>query len=267
MIQNNQYINLAHSLDPSDANKGKLISLSSGSGGVGKTLSAIYLSLFFQKLGKRALLLDCDLRGSNLNTVLGINDSYNINQMVNDRLPIKTLVNKAPCGVSILSSDAVLNNNTFDSNQKSIFISKLRILMMDYDIILLDTSSGLGEDSFFFNSIANLNIIVSSCDPHVLNNTYSFIKKQLNNLKPSNTYVLLNMSKSHREGYEYSQKLLNSCKHSSIIEVRSLGFIPYDPQVFQAINLSQVGSEENVRTIAAQAWCQTAHKILNTITD
>jgi len=165
-----------------DAPEGKstaprVIAVSSGKGGVGKTFFSIHLAAYAAAQGKRVLLLDADLGLANVDVMLGISGKGSIKQVVTGEASLKDMLVRAPQGFDVLPGGSGLSDMTaLTTLQQQVLMDEMREAGSDYDLVLIDTAAGISDNVLFFVASAESALVVLTPDPTSLTDAYALIK-------------------------------------------------------------------------------------------
>ncbi len=156
----------------------KVIPVASGKGGVGKSILSTNLGIMLAAYGRRTVLIDLDLGGSNLHTYLGLkNRQSGIGNYVSDRsLNFNSLLTDTPyTNLKFVAGDVLVSGtaNLMHSQRKGLIS---RIEKIDADFVILDLGAGTGLNVIDFFLIANAGIIVSTPQTPAILNAYNFLK-------------------------------------------------------------------------------------------
>ncbi|MDQ6967097.1 MAG: AAA family ATPase, partial [Mariprofundaceae bacterium] len=155
----------------------RVISVSSGKGGVGKTFMSVHLAARAAQLGKRVLLIDADLGLANVDVMLGIHSSHTMRNLLTGDTPLKELIVSCPQGFDVLPGGSGLYELTsLNVAQQQTILDSLREAGEDYDLILIDTAAGIGDNVLYFASAAESALVVLTPDPTSLTDAYALIK-------------------------------------------------------------------------------------------
>jgi flagellar biosynthesis protein FlhG len=128
----------------------RVISVSSGKGGVGKTNVVANLAFAFTRLGKKVLVLDGDLGLANIDVLLGLTPQYTIEHLLNREKSLSEILIKGPGGMSILAaSSGILELLDLDESQKMFLLNELDLMDEAIDFLLIDTGAGISSNVLF----------------------------------------------------------------------------------------------------------------------
>lgn len=239
-----------------------IVSVSSGKGGVGKTLTICQLALSAANLGNKVLILDGDMGMSNVDVVLGLHARYNIHDVLEGHIKLSEVILKGPNGIDVISSGSgIFTVQRLSYVQKQIILEEFIQLDKIYDVILIDTGAGIGENVLHFNEMANIRIIVTTSEPHALTDAYATIKVLNEEKKIKNFNLIVNMTRHTSEGQQVSDRLDRVAREFLGVEINYLGCVPADPSLLRAIVRQKVISEQSLQTISGQSWNRIGHKI------
>lgn len=214
----------------------RVIAVSSGKGGVGKTNSVVNLAVAFAKQGKKVLLLDADLGLGNVDVLLGLAPRYNIGHVLRGEKSLEEILVDGPAGIKILPASSGIHELTdLDAEQRLVLCSYLEDLDLDMDLMIIDTGAGISSNVLFFNTAAQDIVVVVSPEPTSLTDAYALIKV-LNKKHGERSFkVLVNQAKNDREAKEVYRKLSLAAERFLSVSVDYLGFVPFDANVQQAV--------------------------------
>lgn len=178
----------------------KIIAITSGKGGVGKTSITMNLALSLSRESKKkVLVLDADFGTANIDIVIGIFPKFNISHVILEGKPIEDVLIDAPLDVKILSGvSGVIKLNTISNEQRTFFFEQLEKYQSKHqpDFILIDTGAGVGDNVIGFLQSADEVLLVVTPEPTSLSDAYSIIKTMHNQVQDIKFNVLVNMAQS-----------------------------------------------------------------------
>ncbi|SEE24397.1 MinD/ParA family ATP-binding protein [Pseudomonas migulae] len=214
----------------------RVIALTGGKGGVGKTITAINLSVELSTMGRRVVLMDGGLGLANIDALLGLKPQYTLQDVIESRCEIRDTFIDGPAGVLIVpAASGVQGMVCLSAAQLGGLIYAYDELAKDIDILVVDTASGIGH------SVVNLvaassDILIVVCDePASLVDAYSLIKLLHRQHGARRFKVLVNMTKSQFEGPQTFAKLNNVSLEFLGIALIYVGALPYDEHVKKAM--------------------------------
>ncbi len=239
------------------------MTVSSGKGGVGKTLSVVNLAYFIQKIGYRVLIIDGDLGMANVDVVLGLRPRYNMRDVLDGNATWSEIMLEGPEGIKILPSGSGISKlQDFSYVEKQSLLSHIEDLKQSFDFYLIDTGAGIGSHVIHFNKLSQRRLVVTTPEPHAITDAYALIKV-LNQNGIQSCDLIVNMVHKESQGDLVAQRIINAANSFMKIDIRYLGSIPVDPSLARHVMRRDVCSEECSKTVSAQSWAKVARKILN----
>jgi flagellar biosynthesis protein FlhG len=219
----------------------KVISISSGKGGVGKTNVTANLGLAFTQMGKQVLVLDADLGLANIDVLLGITSHYSIEHLFNQEKRFSEILVKGPGGMSIMpASSGVLELVALQETQKIMLLDELDHLGMSVDVLLIDTGAGISSNVLYFNAAAAESIIIVTPEPTSITDAYALIKVLATKFQKKNFMILVNLAASSQEARGVFKKInIAVDRFLGSLSLDYLGFIPMDENISRAVKLQK----------------------------
>ena len=221
----------------SAANKTRIITITSGKGGVGKTNISTNLAIAYAQMGKKVILMDADLGLANVNVVLGIIPKYNLYHLIRKQKSMDEIIMDTSYGIRIVagaSGFARIANLT--EEERKAFIAELSELS-NADIIIIDTSAGVSNNVLSFVEAADEALIITTPEPTAITDAYGIIKiiatemnKQDLGLK-----LVVNRVKSVVEGRKVAERMISIAGQFLNLKVDYLGYVYEDPAVQSAV--------------------------------
>jgi flagellar biosynthesis protein FlhG len=214
----------------------RIIAVSSGKGGVGKTNFVTNIALIFRGMQKRVLLMDADIGLSNIDIMFGVAPKYNIKHLLTGERNIKDIIFKSEQGIDIIPASSGIRELTqLTFEQKIKIIQELESLDENYDIFLIDTGAGISDNVTFFCSAAHDNIIIVTSEPTSIADAYALIKVLYKEYGEKNFRIVINNIKNPKEARETFRKISLVTERFLGLSLDYLGFLPYDEKIKDAI--------------------------------
>jgi len=215
----------------------RIIAVSSGKGGVGKTNIAINLALSYAELGKKVTVMDADLGLANVNVVLGVIPKYNLYHVIRQQKKMKDIIMDTSYGIKIVAGASGFSKiANLSEDERKIFIQELDELA-NADIIIIDTGAGVSNNVISFIAAADDVIIVTTPEPTAITDAYGIIKiiaTEIENLDLG-LKLVVNRVNSVTEGKKVAQRVISIANNFLNIKVDYLGFIYNDKLVHNAV--------------------------------
>ena len=179
----------------------KVISVTSGKGGVGKTNIAVNLALSLLRKNKKVLIIDADLGLANVNVLFNLKSDKNINDLLKNDATVEDIIIEGPGGINILpASSGIFSMARIDDKDQHILLAHLNKLSSAYDYIIIDTGAGIGKNVMFFNSISHHVVLVVTSEPTSITDAYALIKVLNSKSKIQRFKIIVNQVSSSGEG-------------------------------------------------------------------
>ncbi|AVX20751.1 flagellar biosynthesis protein FlhG [Carboxydocella sporoproducens DSM 16521] len=221
-------------------NRTRVIAVTSGKGGVGKTNFTINLALTLTKLGKKVLVFDADLGLANVDVVLGVTPKYTLYNLIKDEMNIRDIITTGPGGLGIIAGGSGIQELANISRKKlNTFIKSLQELEGMADILLIDTGAGLNRNVLAFVQAADEVIVVCTPEPTSITDAYGLIKA-LHSKKPdARISLVVNRVENMEEGKNTANKLTMVSQRFLKLNLEQLGFIWDDLHVSKAVKYQE----------------------------
>lgn len=240
----------------------RVISITSGKGGVGKTAVVANVASCLARSGKKVLILDADLGLANIDVVFGLNPPYNLNHFFSGEKELKSIVVDGPYGMQILPAGSGLQSFIqLDAYQKIRLLDGLDTLDEDYDFVFIDTEAGISENVTYFNTAAHYILLVTTPDPTAITDVYALMKLLSTRYHEKDFCLVVNMARDETEALDVYRKLTVVSNRYLDISIDYFGSIPYDRQMADAIRRQQAIVDLYAGSVTSQAFAALARRI------
>jgi flagellar biosynthesis protein FlhG len=227
----------AESAPSPGAKKTRIITITSGKGGVGKTNMAVNLAISFARIGKKVTLLDADLGLANVNVILGVIPKYTLYHMIRQQKTMKEIITDTEYGIQFVAGASGFTKiaNLNDEERKS-FIEEM-LALSDADILIIDTSAGVSKNVLDFVAAADDTLIITTPEPTAITDAYGIIKIIATEFNNTNMglKLVVNRVDSVVEGKKVAERVISIANQFLNIKVDYLGFIFEDPLVQSSV--------------------------------
>lgn len=251
---------------------GKVLAVTSGKGGVGKTFVSANLAAALAKLGLRVLVLDADLGLANLDVVLNLYPKITLHDVFTGKAKLEDAIIRAPGGFSVLlAGSGMVEYSRLTPEVRDDFLRIMSGLIPHYDIVLLDTGAGISDVVLFAVSLASEVLVVATPEPTSLTDAYATIKVLVGQQKRQTIRMVINQTARLGDGRAITTQLQQVLDRFVVTEpgrpirLIHLGDIPSDPSVRQAVMRRQLLMQSTPGCPAAMAISQLATKLEDTI--
>jgi len=219
----------------------RVLSITSGKGGVGKTAVAANIAVLLARMDKRVLILDADLGLANIDVVFGLAPSHNLNHFFAGDCSLKEILVEGPLGIRILPAGSGVQRFTrLDSEQKLRLLEALDAMHNDFDFVLIDTEAGISENVTYFTTAAQEILVVTTPEPTAITDAYALMKLLSNQYHEKRFNLIVNFIKSEEEALDVYRKLTMVANRYLDISIDYMGSIPSDRLMVEAIRKQQV---------------------------
>ncbi|MDE6627046.1 MAG: MinD/ParA family protein [Lachnospiraceae bacterium] len=218
----------------------RVIAVTSGKGGVGKTSISVNLALQFRLQGKKVVILDADFGLANVEVMLGIRPRYDLTDLIYKNKSIEEIITEGPMGIGFISGGSgVQELVNLDKEKIQNLIAKLVKLDGMYDVVIVDTGAGIADSVIEFVLSSPEVVLVVTPEPTSITDAYSLLKavnrKKNFDRKQKAIKVVTNRVNSEREGQEIYDKIRIVVSKFLNIELEYLGYIPQDKKMTASV--------------------------------
>ncbi|MCL1998540.1 MAG: MinD/ParA family protein [Turicibacter sp.] len=245
---------------PKKSESMRVISVTSGKGGVGKTNFALNLAIFMARSNKRVVVIDADFGLANIEVLLGVRPEYSFKEVLSRQVTIAEALTLGPEGVNFLSGGSGLTQLAdISESQMSVLLEGLHQLEEMTDILIIDTGAGISKAVTNFLKASHEIIVVTTSDPTAIADAYTIMKViSEDNPEPPQLKVVINRIDSQKEGEEVFSRLYKVCDRFLNISPLNLGNILYDKNLIRAVKAQEpvallyphTESSRNIETIS-----------------
>lgn len=213
----------------------KIITVTSGKGGVGKSNFVVNLGITLQKMGKSVLIFDADVGMGNDDVLMGFLPRYNVYDIIFNNKEIEDVIIEGPYGVKLLAGGTGVNKiDEIDDEKRKDFLNKLDKLS-GFDFILMDTGAGINRTVLGFIKCCEELIVITTPEPTSLTDAYCLIKAVDHFKIKSSAKVIVNRVIEREEGEITFNKFKNAAERFLNIQLEHLGSISEDRKLIQAV--------------------------------
>ncbi len=241
----------------------RVISVTSGKGGVGKSNVVSNLAIALSAQGKKVLLIDADLGLGNLDVLLGLSPVYNMNHVLNGEKSLAEILIDGPAGIKIIpAGSGVQEFTSLGQHEKLRLLDELDMLEEQFDILIVDTEAGISENVTYFTVAAQEIIVVVTPEPTSITDVYALIKLLATRYSEHHFKVLVNMAKDSEDALEVFRKLANVAGRFLDISLDYLGCVVKDEKVVEAVKRQKAVTELFPESEAANCFATLAKRVI-----
>jgi flagellar biosynthesis protein FlhG len=241
----------------------RVITVTSGKGGVGKTNITINLAIALGEQGLRVVILDADFGLANIDVLFGIIPRYSLVDVIKNKKNILEILSDGPKNTKFISGGSGVEELVkLDKTQVLKFIDNIALLDRIADIILVDTGAGLSENVMSFVMAADEVLLVTTPEPTSITDAYALIKMVANRDREKKIKVIVNRAESTAEANDISNKLMLVADKFLGIALEPLGYILSDDAVIKAVKLQQPFSLSFPKSAAARLVKELSNRLI-----
>lgn len=219
-----------------DDSRMRVIAVTSGKGGVGKTNIVTNLAYIFCKLGKKVFVFDADVGLANIDIILGLTPAYNLQHVFSGEKRISDILIEGPGGMRILpASSGVQELSELSHEQKLYLLSEFENLDETFDIFLIDTGAGISSNVMYFNMAAQEKIVVATPEPTSITDAYAIMKVMAIKYSENSFKLIVNEARDENEADALYRNLSAVAERFLNISIDYLGYIVKDNHVPMAV--------------------------------
>ena len=220
-----------------EAKKARIITVTSGKGGVGKTNVSVNLALAYARTGRKVIVMDADLGLANVNVMLNMIPKFNLYHVIRKQKTMKEIMVETEYGISIVAGASGFSKiANLNEAERQYFIEELSALSFA-DIVIIDTSAGVSSNVLDFVAAADDSVIITTPEPTAITDAYGIIKiiaTEINSLNMG-LKLVVNRVKNAAEAGKIADRMISITSQFLNLKLDYLGFIYDDNAVTQAV--------------------------------
>ncbi len=242
----------------------KLISVTSGKGGVGKTTVTCNLAMSLAASGHRVLILDGDIGMANVDIFFGVRAKMNIKDLLNGE-SIHNCITQLVKNVDLLAGGSGLHElmsiNAFERRE---IVSQIQAIHLNYDYVVIDTAPGLHDYVLHLNSIADQCVLIITQDPSSFADAYALIKTLNSKYKMKDFQVVCNLV-SDEDGAALFSRFADVVEKFLTLRLSYLGTITQDAVLKKAQQMQRLMMRQGIQSDAQKQIQQISVKLIDNL--
>jgi flagellar biosynthesis protein FlhG len=259
MDQAQQLRNVIKQKNQKNITNAKVLTITSGKGGVGKSNTAVNLAIQFRRMGKRVIIFDADIGLANVEVMFGTVPEYNLSDLIYQGKSLREIITKGPEGIGFISGGSgIVSLNNLTRDQIDYLVRSLQQLNDLTDVLIVDTGAGISDTVLEFVIASPEVLLITTPEPSSLTDSYSLVKALYKNpnfvQNGTNIRLIANKVSSAEEAravYEKLEQVTNKFLGGSI---SYLGMVPSDPNLERAVRSQKIVSLEAPTSRASKAY-------------
>lgn len=220
--------------------KARVITVTSGKGGVGKTSISLNLAIQLSRLGKKVVVFDADFGLANIEVMLGVRPQYNLADMMFRGKELSEIITQGEEGIRFISGGSGIQELASMNREQVTFLTS-RLLALDTyaDVIIVDTGAGISDSVLEFVLASTEVLLVATPEPTSITDAYALLKalnrKTEFSKEDTSIKMIANRVKNEEEGMSLYEKMSVVADKFLSIPVTYLGSVPMDEQITKAV--------------------------------
>jgi flagellar biosynthesis protein FlhG len=218
------------------APRARVIAVTSGKGGVGKSNISVNLAVKFAACGKEVVLLDADLGLANADVLCNVDLPCNLAHVIARRKTLMEVMVRGPGGFGLIGGASGLARmaDLTDGDRQRV-VDSLADLEEHTDLILIDTGAGISPNVLSFTRAADHVLVVTVPEPTAIADAYAVIKVLSRERKEGPISLLVNQARTEQEAKVVYQRIAQVARQFLSVHVLDAGYVAADPQVPAAV--------------------------------
>lgn len=241
----------------------KIISVTSGKGGVGKTSIVSNVAAVLARMGKKILILDGDLGMANVDIFFGIHPQRNLQDFMDGR-PLRDCITPVAQNIDLLAGGSGLHElchiNAFQRREILSHIGEMNFM---YDYLLIDTSPGLHDYVLHLNSVADECLVILTPDPSSFTDAYALIKVLHQRHKLQKFSIVCNQVTDEAAGAQLYLRFADVVQQFLPVRIEYKKTIPMDANLKLANQLQRLIVRQDAKSPSTQAITALCHDLLS----
>ncbi|GGG12258.1 MinD/ParA family protein [Paenibacillus abyssi] len=214
----------------------RIVTVTSGKGGVGKSNFSLNFALTLQRQGHRVLIFDADIGMANIDVLMGFSAPYNLYHLLKREKNIWEIIQQGPHGLHFIAGGSGFTDLLdLSSSELDYFAEQIGKLHGHYDLILFDTGAGLSKETVRFIVSAQETVVVTTPEPTSITDAYALIKMVTAMNHNVDFKLVVNRAADAREGKQTADKIRLVAKQFLELEIPVLGIVLDDANVTKAV--------------------------------
>ena len=222
---------------PRDSHKTRIIAITSGKGGVGKSNLAVNMAIAYSQLGKKVILIDGDLGMANVNVLLNVVPKYNLLQVINKQRTMQEIILDSEYGIKFIAGANGFSKIANLSKDELDYFATQFSSLSNADIIIIDTGAGISNNVLSFVAASDEVYVVTTPEPTAITDAYGMIKIITTEIEDReiNIQLLVNRVHSADEGKRIADRIISIVGQFLNYKVNYVGFVYEDTAVQNSV--------------------------------
>lgn len=241
----------------------RVLAVTGGKGGVGKTNIAVNLGMALSDAGQKVMIMDADLGLGNIDVLLGLHPTANLSSVINGERRLEEIIIDGPANLKLIpAASGVQHMAELTPMQHAGLIHAFSELSQQLDVLIVDTAAGITDNVISFSRAAQEVVVVVCDEPASITDAYAIIKLLSREHGVFRFRVVANMAQGPQHARDIYEKILKVTDRFLDVALDFMGYIPEDDYLRKSVKKQRAVVEAFPRSKAAQAFKNLADKTL-----
>lgn len=214
----------------------KIITVSSGKGGVGKSNFTLNFALALKSMGKKVLVFDADIGMANIDVLMGVSSRFSLYHLLRKEKNIEDVIQYGPGDLPyIAGGSGIVDMLSLSDEDLNFFISQIEHISSEMDYILFDTGAGISKENMKFITSADYCFVVTTPEPTSITDAYALIKVVHGSYPEVDFSLVVNKAADESEARQASEKIILTANRFLNLDIKMLGYVTDDPFVVKSV--------------------------------
>ncbi len=242
--------------------RARVVAITSGKGGVGKSNVAVNLAIRLSKMGRKVVLMDADLGTANIDVLCNVVPKYTLAHVVTGRCELNDVMIDMPGGFRLIpGASGLAKMASLSEFERENLVKQVQQLESDVDVVLIDTGAGVSPNVLSFCLGADQILLVATPEPTSITDAYAVAKAIWREKSDIDVRFLVNMAKDKEIASNVFERMDAVCRKFLDLSIRFAGHIDFDPRVSQAVYNRKPFIIESPNCDAAACIVKLAHRM------
>ncbi len=240
----------------------RVVAVTSGKGGVGKTNVAVNLAARLARMTRRVIVLDADLGLANADVLCNLGSTGNLAHVVTGRRSLEDVMVDAPGGFSLIpGASGLAQMAALSEFERARLLQMLHRIETEHDLVIIDTGAGISPNVLSFVLAADEILVVTTPEPTSITDAYAMIKAISRRSEAAKVSLLVNLARDRDEARRVFDRMNLVCRRFLGLSLASAGYVVADPHVGLAVRRRRLFALEYADCPAGLCMTQLAHKL------
>lgn len=242
----------------------RVIAVTSGKGGVGKTNIVANLAYVLSKFGKNVYIFDADIGLANIDVLLGLTPEYNLQHVLNGEKTMNDIIVRGPGNIKIFpASSGIQELSELNDSQKIQLLSEFGDMKDNIDFMFIDTGAGISSNVMYFNMAAREKIVIVTPEPTSITDAYAIMKVMSKKYAIDRFQLIANQVKNESEADELYTNLNSVAQRFLDVTIDLTGYVCKDNRIIQSVKKQKLITELYPESPASLCFARLAKALID----